>query len=167
MKKSLNVLLLFAFAISLTVWSCKPKQVISETTAEAEEVMQQAEITQEEEIMQEEVEMEETEECAYTSIEGKGTIMKLNLSNPNEIAIKFNFEPNDEGEGDSRFPEVSNENVTFNVEGLGKYPTSSWCQKNNIEQGKSFDCVRYEFEGGDESCETVYFSFTEFEGSGW
>ncbi|MFT5834027.1 MAG: hypothetical protein ACI97N_001658, partial [Cognaticolwellia sp.] len=40
MKKSLNILLLFAFAMSLTVWSCKPKQVISETVeqvVEAEE----------------------------------------------------------------------------------------------------------------------------------
>jgi hypothetical protein len=160
MKKSLNVLLLFAFAISLTVWSCKPKQVISEIAEQAvEEVMQEEEM---------EVEMEEEEEqreCAYLPIEGKGVITKLNLSNPNEVIIKFRFEPNDKGV--SRYPNVSNEDVIFNVEGSGNYPTLEWCRKNKIDKGASFDCVRYEFEGGDESCAQVYFSFTEFEGSSW
>lgn len=167
MKKSLNVLLCFAFAMSLTVWSCKPKQVIIEA-AQAEQVEEAIQESEEEEVAVEEEETEELEtikECTYSPIEGKGVITKLNLSNPNEVIIKFRFEPNEKDA--SKYPAVSNEDVIFNVVGLGNYPTLDWCRKNKIDKGASFDCVRYEFEAGDESCEQVYFSFTEFEGSRW
>lgn len=161
MKKSLNVLLLFAFAMSLTVWSCKPKQIINDTaeaTEEVEEIMQEEEGTEEETTA--------TNCQGYNAIAGKGIITKLNLSNPNEVIIKFNFVPNDQNV--SIYPEIPNENVQFNVVTFGKYPTLDWCRKNNIDKGASFDCVRYELEEKEnDQCQKVYFSFTEFEGSGW
>jgi hypothetical protein len=174
MKKSFNVLLLFVFAMSLTVWSCKPKQVISETAEqeaveEIEEVIREAEEEAEatQEAMQEEVmeEVEVGETCGYNPIEGKAIIRKLNLSNPNEVIIKFSFEPNDKAV--SGFPEVSNDDIVFSIHGHKKYPSLDWCKKNGIEKGASFDCARYEVaEKEDEACEKVYFSLTAFEDSG-
>jgi hypothetical protein len=161
MKKSFNVLLLFAFAMSLTVWSCKPKQVISET---AEQAVEEVEELMQEEVMQEVEEAVEGEECAYFPIEGKAVITKLNLSNPNEVIIKFRFESNDKDV--SRFPEVANDDVVFSIHGEKKYPSLDWCKKNGIEKGASFDCARYEVEEkGAEACDKVYFSLTEFEDS--
>lgn len=165
MKKSFNVLLLFAFAMTLTVWSCKPKQVINDATEQVEEAVEVVEEAEEE---PEEEATEEAVNCEgrYIAIAGRGTITKLNLSNPNEVIIKFDFVPNDQGV--SIYPEIPNENAQFNVATFGKYPTLDWCRKNGIDKGASFDCVRYELEEKEnDQCEKVYYSFTEFEGSGW
>ena len=167
MKKSLNILLLFAFAMSITVWSCKPKEVVSETVEQMAEEVEQAV----QEAAEEVVEVEETpalnkdQNCKYKAMKGKATVSKLNFSNTNEVIIKFTFEKNDHDV--SVYPEVSNENIVLSIDGKKKYPSKDWCAENGIEKGATFNCVRYELvkdTGND--CAKVKFSFTDFEDSG-
>lgn len=140
----------------ITVWSCKPSSVAVDTATE--EVEQTAE---------EIVEAVEDLACKYDIIEGKGRITKMNFSNPDNVVIKFDFTP--ASKRSSKYPEISNEGRLFNVNGVGKYPSKDWCEKNGIEQGASFPCNKYELKNPAAAgkCEAVKFNFSGFENNGW
>lgn len=155
--KSTNILLVIVTILAISLTSCKPKEVISDAAGEAVEVVEQAV----EEV--EEATAMDTDDCKYDLIEGQGKITRMNFSNPDNIVIQFEFMP----------PKSTGLEPTqghaFNVNGVGKYPPRSWCEKNGIERGAIFKVNMYQLsENSDtEYCQKTVFSFVEFEDKGW
>lgn len=147
--KPTNILVLIISVLTISVWSCKPKQVVVEEEVEI--------------VVEDASEVVAEDDCNYKTIEGKGVITRMNFSNSDNIVINFNFIPSK-----SSGLEAS-EGHLFNVKGIGKYPPKTWCEKNGIEQGATFKVHQYVLANNSdrEKCEKMKFSFVEFEDKGW
>ncbi len=144
MKQTNNCLLFLSFFILIAFSSCKPKQVVSE-----------------------EVIIETNSTCAYDTIQGRGIITKINLSNPENVVIKFRFEM-PKG-SNPKFPDLMMNEYVFNVDSVGQFPPKNWCDENGVEQGANFPCEMYELTDNSSriKCEKIKFSFSEFKNKSW
>ncbi len=151
--KSTNILLIAVSVLVISLTSCKPKEVVSDKQEEAEQVVQ--------EVINATV--MDTEDCKYDLIEGEGKITRMNFSNPDNVVIQFEFTP---PKSTGLMPTQGH---IFNVNGVGKYPSRSWCEKNGIEQGATFRVNMYQLSANSdrEYCQKMVFSFVEFEDNGW
>lgn len=156
--KSANILVLIISVLTFSVWSCKSKQVVVEEAVE--------EVVDAEEAIDAKV-VQDDDGCNYILVEGTGKIVSLNLSNMDNVVIKFDFTPTTKGK--STQPETSNKKQLFNVKGVGKYPPFKWCKENGIAQDSTFKVNKYELVGNSDfaKCEKVKFSFVDFENKGW
>ena len=148
--KQINLLLTFVCFIALSQTACKTNQEVTDTTEE-----QPAEVSN--------PSIADTDDCKYELIEGEGKITRMNFSNPDNVVIQFDFIP----------PKASDltpiQAQAFNVFGVGRYPSKSWCEENGIEQGATLKVNMYQLkENSDvEYCKKIIFSFVDFEGNGW
>ena len=151
--KNINLLIVIVSVLTVSVWSCKPKQVV---VAEEEVEVVEKTTTTTDNIVKE-------GDCVYKIIKGKGEIMRINFSNPDNLVILFDFMPE---KGSGVMPSLSQR---FNVKGVGKYPPRDWCEKNGIEQGAIFNVNQFELTDGSDRqlCEKTTFSFVDFEDKGW
>lgn len=154
--KLTNILLVIVSILAISLTSCKPKEKVVDAVEEAEQAVEEVI----EEVTASPV---DTDDCKYKLIEGKGTIKRMNFSNPDNVVIQFDFEPS-KGSG----IEPSSLNI-FSVNGVGKYPPRDWCEKNGVEQGATFKVNMYQLTDNSDTeyCEKKVFSFVDFEDKGW
>lgn len=105
----------------------------------------------------------DTDDCKYELIEGEGKITRMNFSNPENVVIQFDFLP----KKDSGLAPIQAQ--AFNVYGVGKYPSKSWCEENGVEQGVILKVNLYRLtdDSDIEYCSEMVFSFVDFEEKGW
>lgn len=101
--------------------------------------------------------------CTYDDIEGMATITFLNMSNIDEVVIKFDFSPS--GTTKYKYSNFPDKGQSFFVKGYGCCPPLNWCKENGIKQGAKIKCVRSELSKG--ACTPVVFNFRQFEKNGW
>lgn len=164
MKKLLKLFLLLISVFSLTVWSCKPTETVTEevkaTTKPAKHASRTTPST---------FETLKIDGCMYGNItQGMATITQLDASNLNESIIKFSFEPATENK--SKMSAKENKGQIFNVIGVGQYPPRKWAIENGLTQDAEVPCVRYELDMKKEQgagCKTVVYDFPQFKNNNW